>query len=79
MSRIIEDTLERILEEIKENMTMIGFELIIELLNWSLRILFQTEIWFDGHDDGGKVSTKQDSLKMHPALAEIYDAGCNVK
>ena len=44
MSRIIEDTLERMLEEIKENMTMIGFELIIELLNWSLRILFQTDI-----------------------------------
>ena len=40
--------------------------------------LQQTEVWFD--DSGGPTVFSKDGMKkMHPALADIYDAGCNVR
>ena len=37
----------------------------------------QTDTWFDGHE--GSKTLRQEGVKMHPALADIYDAGCNVR
>ena len=37
----------------------------------------QPDTWFDCHE--GSKSLRQEGVKMHPALADIYDAGCNVR
>ena len=52
------------------------------MLNVEFKILsnlcMQTEIGFDNWE-GPTVFSKDGMKKMHPALADIYDAGCNVR
>ena len=59
---------------------LVGLELMLTecLIQNTPTCCLQTGIVFHGSEDS-TVFSRDEMKKMHPALADIYDAGCNVR
>ena len=75
------DTLGRETPVVRKGLTrLVRLELMLTecLIQNTPTCCLQTGIVFAGLE-GSTVLSRDDMKKMHPALADIYDAGCNVR
>ena len=75
------DTLARETPVARKGLTrLVGLELMLTecLIQNTPTCCLQTGSVFAGLE-GSTVLSRDDMKKMHPALADIYDAGCNVR